>query len=193
MIFMKKVLPWLVVLLVLSMGLTIWWQFRGKEIFLANGLTTIANIKEKTALVTGEPREQDEYSYFNQQSEEEIDPDPKEGLAMEVVSYYDPLLEFRLTRDIARENSRLGLEKLAQGGNNDAALELMSQNRRIAQEEELEGILRAKGYGDVVISIEDGLIKVVANDLNRQKVEAIGELLFTLTSYSKEQIVLTSI
>lgn len=193
MIFMKKVLPWLVVLLVLSMGLTIWWQFRGKEIFLANGLTTIANIKEKTALVTGEPREQDEYSYFNQQSEEEIDTDPKEGLAMEVVSYYDPLLEFRLTRDIARENSRLGLEKLAQGGNNDAALELMSQNRRIAQEEELEGILRAKGYGDVVISIEDGLIKVVANDLNRQKVEAIGELLFTLTSYSKEQIVLTSI
>lgn len=193
MIFMKKVLPWLVVLLVLSMGLTIWWQFRGKEIFLANGLTTIANIKEKTALVTGEPREQDEYFYFNQQSEEEIDPDPKEGLAMEVVSYYDPLLEFRLTRDIARENSRLGLEKLAQGGNNDAALELMSQNRRIAQEEELEGILRAKGYGDVVISIEDGLIKVVANDLNRQKVEAIGELLFTLTSYSKEQIVLTSI
>jgi hypothetical protein len=192
-IFMKKVLPWLVVLLVLSMGLTIWWQFRGKEIFLANGLTTIANIKEKTALVTGEPREQDEYFYFNQQSEEEIDPDPKEGLAMEVVSYYDPLLEFRLTRDIARENSRLGLEKLAQGGNNDAALELMSQNRRIAQEEELEGILRAKGYGDVVISIEDGLIKVVANDLNRQKVEAIGELLFTLTSYSKEQIVLTSI
>lgn len=190
---MKKVLPWLVVLLVLSMGLTIWWQFRGKEIFLANGLTTIANIKEKTALVTGEPREQDEYSYFNQQSEEEIDTDPKEGLAMEVVSYYDPLLEFRLTRDIARENSRLGLEKLAQGGNNDAALELMSQNRRIAQEEELEGILRAKGYGDVVISIEDGLIKVVANDLNRQKVEAIGELLFTLTSYSKEQIVLTSI
>lgn len=190
---MKKILPWLVVLLVLSMGLTIWWQFRGKEIFLANDLTTIANIKEKTALDTGEPREQGEYSYFNHQGEEEIDTDPKEGLAMEVVSYYDPLLEFRLTRDIARENSRLGLEKLAQGGNNDAALELMSQNRRIAQEEELEGILRAKGYGDVVISIEDGLIKVVANDLNRQKVEAIGELLFTLTSYSKEQIVLTSI
>jgi stage III sporulation protein AH len=110
-----------------------------------------------------------------------------------VVASYDPLIEYRLARDIARENARIGLERLANSGSVDASIELLNQTRNVSKEEELESILKAKGFGDTVITIEDNMVKVIAKDLNKQKVEAIAEIIYNLTTFGKDQIVLTSI
>lgn len=174
---------WLVVLVVLSAGLTIWWNFRGREIFALN----TGDMPVAGNLDNGYYNPDDlEETYFNF--------DPKEQpQAEETANFYDPLLEYRLSRDIARENAKLDLEKLAYNGNLDASLELLSQNKKVNQEEELESILKAKGYGETVISIEEGKVLVVAKSLTKDKVEAIGEILFNMTTFNREQIVLTSI
>lgn len=180
---MKRLMGWLVVLVVLSAGLTIWWNFRGREIFALN----TGDMPVAGNLDNGYYNPDDlEETYFNF--------DPKEQpQAEETANFYDPLLEYRLSRDIARENAKLDLEKLAYNGNLDASLELLSQNKKVNQEEELESILKAKGYGETVISIEEGKVLVVAKSLTKDKVEAIGEILFNMTTFNREQIVLTSI
>ncbi len=180
---MKRLMGWLVVLVILSAGLTIWWNFRGREIFALNtgDMSVAGNLN---------------HDYYNEDDflDINIDFDPKEQpQAEETANFYDPLLEYRLSRDIARENVKLDLEKLANDGNSEASLELLSQNKKINQEEELESILKAKGYGETVISIEESKVLVVAKSLTKDKVEAIGEILFNMTTFNREQIVLTSI
>jgi len=180
---LKRLIGWLVVLVVLSAGLTVWWNFRGREIFALN---------PNDMSVTGE-FDLDNYT-FDTFPDTNEDFDPKEQpLAEETANFYDPLLEYRLSRDIARENAKLGLENLAYNGNLEASLELLSQTKKVNQEEELESMLKAKGYGEAVISIEEGKVLVVARGLTQEKVEGIGEILFNMTTFSKEQIVLTSI
>ena len=179
----KRLMGWLVVLVILSAGLTIWWNFRGREIFALNtgDMSVAGNLN---------------HDYYNEDDflDINIDFDPKEQpQAEETANFYDPLLEYRLSRDIARENVKLDLEKLANDGNSEASLELLSQNKKINQEEELESILKAKGYGETVISIEESKVLVVAKSLTKDKVEAIGEILFNMTTFNREQIVLTSI
>jgi len=168
----KSFFGWFVVLVIIAFAITLWWGFH-----------------EKTVPSAAIPEDYNEDFY----DEEPVTSDPKEGPTTTVASYYDPLLEYRLNRDIARDNTRLALEKLVQFGNLDASQELVNQNKKTAKEEELEGLLKAKGFGEAVITIEDDKLTVLAKNLTRETVEAIGELIFNLTSFSKEQIVLTSI
>ncbi|MDD2431312.1 MAG: SpoIIIAH-like family protein [Firmicutes bacterium] len=189
---MKKLIGWFVVVLILSTGVTVWWNFGGKEV--------IANLPLSLPVFNRTTDDPVDYSSYTNFDIPEGDPflDPKEippesEDTIQVAAYYDPIVEYRLSRDIARENAKIGLEKLAQAGNADASLELLNQTRNTSKEEELEGILKAKGYGDTVISIEDSLVKVIAKNLTKDKVEAIGEILYNLTTFGRDQIVLTSI
>lgn len=188
---LRRLTGWFVVVLIISTGFTIWWKFYGQDVF---------GLQQTTGPISVDEEEIDYTDYYNFDLQDEIvfvdaanEKDPKEIETKPVVALYDPLLEFRLARDIARENATFGLEKLASSGNLDASVELLNQTKTFSKEEELEGILKAKGYGDTVISIEAGKVQVVAKDLSKEKVEAIGELIKDLTSYGKEQIVLTSI
>lgn len=186
---MKKLIGWFVVVLIISTGITVWWNFAGKE--------AVANLPFSLPVFGSEDDPVDYSNYVNfdipPNDPDLTDPKEIEPETVQVIASYDPLVEYRLSRDIARENAILGLEKLAQAGNQDASLEILHQTKNINKEEELEGIIKAKGLGDTVISIEDGLVKVVAKNLSQDKVEAIGEILYNLTTFGREQIVLTSI
>jgi hypothetical protein len=193
---MKRAIGWFVLLLVLSTGITVWWNFGGRE--------AVSSLRFSLPVFGGRVDDIDykKYENFDIPEDDPLLLDPKEisyvreeedPEVVAVVASYDPLIEYRLARDIARENARIGLERLANSGSVDASIELLNQTRNVSKEEELESILKAKGFGDTVITIEDNMVKVIAKDLSKQKVEAIAEIIYNLTTFGKDQIVLTSI
>lgn len=130
-------------------------------------------------------------------------PEPQKPIVLEVTPPAKPavqieqknLVSFRLDRDREQSRQRERLQELllaAESGTEWAKRvesELLTLERRINFEHELENLLATRGYPEAAVSVNDGAITVVVDKkLEPEQVNLIGQWAADVTGYPIGQI-----
>ena len=125
-------------------------------------------------------------------------PELKEPAPLKVPREYNPsdaLLDLKIERDRERSQEKERVQELLdQGGLGDetrkqAEQELWRLTQTSAKEQELETLLKAKGYQESMVAINPKIVTVViTGTMDSARAEAIGNMIANVTGYNLEQI-----
>ncbi len=115
----------------------------------------------------------------------------------EAKDYFD---KARQERDTARSEAENLLEKIAQDGEATADAKAQAREKlensaeNIKKEGETESLIKAKGYDDCIVFIDEKEIRIIvkADKLDEDKVSAITEIAASKTDFKPSQIIISN-
>lgn len=108
----------------------------------------------------------------------------------------DFFVEYRLEREDVRSQQLELLREVINNPNSDkearrrAQEELLAMSRKIGQELEMENLIKAKGFQDVIVFLHEGTVEVIvkAQTLSPPEVAKVADIVTRVTGVRKEGI-----